>query len=230
MILVVKRAGLLLVLMVLIVSFLILNLGNYTPASTGISHTVVIDAGHGSPDGGSTGINSGVYEKDLTLAVSLYLKEELNNLGFNVIMTRENENGVYKNSDESLREQKRKDLSARLLVAESSRADLMISVHMNHFSDSKYCGPQIFYAKDIPGSDKLAATLRESIIKIIGEHCTRETKPNNELFLLKKAKIPTVIAECGFLSNPAEEKLLSSPEYQKQLARALADGIVKFFE
>jgi len=231
LILFIKRAGLLLLLMIFVVTFLIINL--YTPQSANsvIKQSVVIDAGHGSPDGGAVGTETGILEKDLTLSISFLIKEYLEQNGVNVIMTRTDDNGIHTEEAESIKSKKTADLKERVRIANQSNAALLISIHMNHFSDSKYSGPQMFYSKNVSGSLELATLLREKIIKHVGQHCTREIKPvTTELFLLKNCTIPAVIAECGFLSNPEEEKLLCDPEYQQLLATSISEAIIEYLE
>lgn len=229
MILVIKRAGILLLLMIFIVTFLILNLYSSESVNSQITPVVVIDAGHGSPDGGAVGTKTKVQEKDLTLAISNHIKTELEKSGIKVIMTRTDDAGIHPDENATIKSKKQADLRERVNIANNSGASLIVSIHMNHFSDPKYSGPQMFYSKNTEGSEQLAKLLRESIIKNIGEHCTREIKPiTNELYLLKNCRIPAVIAECGFLSNPEEEQLLSSPDYQQKIALAIATGILEY--
>lgn len=228
MIVVIKRGGLLLLAMIMIVAFLIFSLRKTVPAISINPNTIIVDAGHGEPDGGSVG-KLGILEKDLNLDVAKKLSEKLTNSGYNVIMTRTDNNGLQKNLDASIREQKRTDLRERVKIINDSDAAMLVSIHMNFFTDAKYSGPQVFYSSNIQGSEELAKAIREGFIEVIGEHCTREIKPvKNEIYLLKKTEKPSVIVECGFLSNAEEEKLLSDSNYQDKVAESICKGVSKY--
>lgn len=229
MVLLIKRSSIVLIVMILVVTYLIVNLRKSKPVSGVVTPVIVLDAGHGSPDGGSKGINTGVLEKDLNLAISMKVKERLEDTTVSVIMTREDDSGIYPKEDDTIRNKKRKDLKERVRIANESGADGLVSIHMNHFTVERYSGPQIFYSVNHPSGKDLAECIMEKIKEIIGPHCTRETKPVNEgILLLKETKIPAVIVECGFLSNPEEEKLLQDEEYQEKMAQAITEGILKF--
>lgn len=229
MILFIKRSAMLLIAMILIVTYLIINLRKVEPVVSTGSLTVVVDAGHGEPDGGVAGKTTGALEKDLNLAVALKLRTNLENAGINVIMTRTDDYGIHSKDSDSIRNKKRDDLRQRVKLANESGADLLISVHMNFFGVEKYSGPQVFYAAKIEESEVLAKKIRASFLEVIGSHCNREIKPvKNEIYLLRETKIPSVIAECGFLSNAKEERLLIDSAYQDKIAKALSRGIIAF--
>ena len=190
---------------------------------------IIIDAGHGAPDGGATG-KSGVLESDINLAVAKLLCSELESRGYAVLMTRSDENGIFKTEKGSIKEKKREDMKERLRIANGSGADLFLSIHMNFFTNPKYSGPQVFYREGSEEGARAAETVRQSFLQNIGEHCTREIKPVKDgIYLLREIKIPAVLIECGFLSNAEEEGLLKTPEYQSKMSKAIAEGVDAYF-
>jgi len=149
--------------------------------------------------------------------------------GIEVVMTRTDDAGLFGADDKSVREKKRKDLRKRERIMNESQADLFISIHMNKFEDSRYSGPQVFYSPNEESSKRLAETLQSELIAVLQPSSRREIKKaNSDIYLLKKAEIPAVLVECGFLSNPQEEKLLQDEDYQNRIAWAIYSGVIKF--
>lgn len=201
---------------------------NETAAPLTFGKVVVIDPGHGSPDGGATG-HSGTLEKDINLAIANKLGSYLQQGGAHVIYTREDDNAVTDNLNAKIKEIKRADLSNRKNLKNNSGADLFISIHMNKFEQSKYKGAQVFYPGNSPESKKLAETIQQSITEFADNTNYREAKDsNNDIFILNDSKIPSVLVECGFLSNPEEEAKLMSQEYQSEIAYAIFGGISRY--
>lgn len=190
---------------------------------------VVVDAGHGGPDGGAVGI-SGVQEKVVTLAVAKYLAQLFREGGARVIMTREEDGDLSGMSDGTpLGRRKRADLFNRVKLANESGADVLISVHANKFPQQKYSGGQTFYFfKSGPENRRLALLIQKELIRLTG-NTDREVGRLQEVYLLENVKIPAVTVEVGFLSNPREERLLTESSYQKQLAWAIFTGAAKWF-
>ncbi len=187
---------------------------------------VVIDAGHGEPDGGAQG-SSGVKEQELNLAVATHLQHFLEQSGVEVVMTRADDAGL---SDTDGSFHKRADMKQREKMMNESDADLFLSIHMNRFSESKYSGPQVFYAPNSDDSKRFAEILQQELISVLSPPSQREIKrAGGDIYLLKKAKIPSALAECGFLSNPEEEAKLNDDAYRREIAWALYSGIVKYF-
>lgn len=185
-------------------------------------------AGHGAPDGGAVG-SGGVLEKDLNLAVANLVQQFLEQGGTGVIVTRSDDNGIY-DADDSIRSKKNSDLKNREKLIENSKADAFVSIHMNQFSDSRYSGPQVFYSGNNPQSEALAKSIQQSLIETVNPTMKREVKKaDGSIYLLKKAKIPAVLVECGFLSNSQELAKLTDEAYQKQLAWAIYCGILQYF-
>lgn len=231
MLVIIKRGGILFFAVMIIVAFLIFSL--YTPktqeaASMKKDAVIVIDPGHGAPDGGAKGIQTGVLEKDLNLAISRKVLEKLQNEGYAAILSRETDKGLYTEENASIRDKKREDMKKRVSIANSEDTACLVSIHMNHFTDPKYSGPQVFYQAESEAGKRLAESIRLSFLDTIGPHCTRETKPTKDLYLLRQTRVPAVIVECGFLSNPEEDALLSDAAYQEALADAVCSGIKNF--
>ncbi len=190
--------------------------------------TIIIDAGHGSPDGGAVG-NTGVLEKDINLAVAMSLQKFFESNGTNVLLTRSDDNGIYDVSG-SIKNKKVSDIKNREEIINSSNADFFISIHMNKFPQEKYSGPQVFYSVNNEKSELLAKCIQESMIKALNPENKREIKKaDSSIYLLKTAKIPAVLVECGFLSNGKEEQKLIDKNYQRQLAWSMYCGIIEYF-
>lgn len=191
--------------------------------------TVIIDAGHGAPDGGAV-TKSGVEEKDLNLSVAMFLQEYFEQSGTNVILTRSDDNGIYEQSD-SIRNKKRSDLKNREKIIKNSGADAVISIHMNEFSESEYSGPQVFFSKNNERSERLADFVQTSMNEALKPSSARDYKKAEDgIYLLKKAQIPAVLVECGFLSNPEEQQKLLNEQYRQKVAWSIYCGALKYFE
>ena len=193
---------------------------------------VIIDPGHGGEDGGAVG-KSGVVEKDINLKISLALRDILHLMGYDTIMTREKDKAIYDEEAIKLRQKKRSDLKNRLSIIHKNSGDnsIFISIHQNKFPNEKYSGTQIFYSSNNPESEELALKIRENIVSKLQKNNEREIKESKSgIFLLKKSNIPSVVVECGFLSNAEEEKKLNDNVYQKQLALCISMGINDFFQ
>lgn len=188
---------------------------------------IVVDPGHGGMDGGAVGI-SGVLEKDINLSVSEKLCGMLEAHGASVVMTRSSDISLHDESAATVREQKRSDLSKRRALAEDEKTDIFLSIHMNKFEQSRYRGAQVFYA-DNEESRKLADAIRTELVKVSEKSEGRELKKAyNTMYILKGTDNPSVIVECGFLSNSEEEQLLCDEEYQKKIAKAITDGVCAY--
>lgn len=186
---------------------------------------IVVDAGHGGNDPGKVSGNN-VLEKDVNLQIAAKLANELENAGFKVIMTRTEDNGLYKEDDIN---KKAVDLRARCEIAEKENADLLISIHQNSFSDSSVRGGQTFYYTHSDKGKKMA-TLIQKHLKSADKDNTREAKANDSYYLLIHTPCICVIVECGFLSNVAETELLVTDEYQNRLVGSITDGVKEYFE
>ncbi len=188
--------------------------------------TIIIDAGHGGEDPGASA--NGLIEKDLNLNIALSLEKLLNASGYKTVMTRNTDAMLY-NSEQSNRK-KYYDLKNREAIAEQYNDAIFISIHMNKFP-AEYCkGAQTFYSDNNDQSKLLAESLQNNA-KILQTDNTRKIKRGNDtIYLLKNLNIPSVLIECGFLSNPEEAELLSKNEYQNALTLMLYCGIVEYLE
>jgi len=188
-------------------------------------HVFIVDPGHGGEDPGKVSVN-GVLEKDLNLAVAQKLRTLLLQGGGIVYMTREEDKALSEGED-TVRARKRADLTKRAEMMQEIQADLYIAIHCNAFPSSRWDGAQTFYASEVEGSKELASCIQEELIAFPG-NTTRKPKPDTSSLIFKKAKIPLVNVELGFLSNPREEKLLQEEEYQNKLAWSIYAGIVRY--
>ena len=190
---------------------------------------VVIDAGHGDPDGGAVS-KRGTVESELNLKVAQLLEKQLGSRGYKVIMTRETEDGIHTEKSKTIREKKKEDMQNRLEIVNSSGADIFVSIHMNLFQSEKYRGAEVLYSDKFENSLLLAELIQAELVAIDPDNQPRQTKKaDSSIFLMKNAEIPAVLVECGFLSNVEEEKLLKDEEYQERLAGAICDGIVQYY-
>ena len=188
-------------------------------------YTVVVDAGHGEPDGGAVGIN-GTIEKDINLQIALKLREVLENRGVHVIMTRTDDNSICDNSARTLHEKKVSDMHNRLEIINTSGADLFLSIHMNSFSDPKSGGLHVFYSRNHPEAEETATLIQESIAELTGAKTHAVKTASDTLFLMKNPIPPAILIECGFISNPEEEKLLNDDNYQSKIAFSIANAVI----
>lgn len=188
---------------------------------------ILIDPGHGGADGGALGAD-GTKEKEVNLAIGRTLAAFLRVMGYDVAMTREEDISIHSPEAATLRQQKVSDMHNRLALYEGAAA--VISVHQNQFPQSKYSGAQIFYGPQNPVSRDLAEGIRSRVIGLLQPENKRELKRGDDsIFLLSRTRVPAVIVECGFLSNPGECALLASPHYQRQMAFAVGAGVLGFF-
>lgn len=188
--------------------------------------TVVVDAGHGGADSGKVGVN-GALEKDINLAIALKLKDLLEKDGVQVILTREGDDGLY---DEGEANKKQQDMKRRCAMIDEAEAVATVSIHQNSYTQESVKGPQVFYYQDSLQGRQIAEILQESLNAELKVERPREIKANDSYYLLKKTKTPTVIVECGFLSNQEEAKLLVTEEYQQRVAQAVCRGILAYVE
>jgi len=191
-----------------------------TLASPVSKKVIVIDAGHGGFDPGAVS-DSGTREDKINLIIARKLKKYLENQGAKVVMTRQ--------IDEALGRTKREDMQKRVEIIRNSNADIVVSIHLNKFQQSKYYGAQTFYMAGSEEGKRLAQCIQTQLIKVLNRGNTRQIKAVSDLLILKAGQAPSVIVECGFLSNPQEEKLLKTDEYQEQVAWAIYCGIVDYF-
>lgn len=185
---------------------------------------IVLDAGHGGDDPGKIGIN-GSREKDINLAITKKVKSYLEANDIKVVLTREGDEGLY---DAETENKKVQDMKRRIEIMEEARPLAVVSIHQNSYPEEYVKGAQVFYHKDSKEGETLAALLQEQLRKKLNPENHRQIKANDSYYLLKKTQIPTVIVECGFLSNSREAALLAEEEYQIRVAWAIHMGILQY--
>lgn len=194
---------------------------------------VVVDPGHGGIDGGAS--VGDTLEKDITLELAKALEKELKKQGAIVVMTRSQSGDALEEHNPkadfpTIRARKIADLKLREEMIVNTDADLFISVHVNAVPEERWRGAQVFYHKEgHADGGAVAKAIQGSIREQIG-NTEREALSIKHMYLLKKATVPAVLVETGFLSNPEELKLLTSPDYQRKMARAIADGIESYVD
>ncbi len=192
-------------------------------ADTGMK--IVLDAGHGGIDGGVTGKQTGIKESDLNLAITMRLKDVLTDMGFNVVLTRKTEAGLY---DSIAKGFKKRDMQKRKEIIEEASPDLVLSIHQNYYPTQNSRGAQVFYLKDSNG-EKLALCIQNTLNTLYAETDAKGRKASvGDYFMLKCYDCPSVIIECGFLSNRKDEELLCSEHWQKKLVERIAVGILEY--
>lgn len=182
-------------------------------------HTVVIDAGHGGVDGGATSC-TGVLESSINLEIALRLEDMFRLLGYKTRMIRTQDISVY-TEGETIAAKKVSDLKERLRMIAETETPLVVSIHQNYFSDGRYKGAQVFYPTT-DGSEVLAKKLQETFLETLNRGSNRQAKKSTGIYLMEHIRCTGVLVECGFLSNPQEEALLRSSEYQMKLCAVIA--------
>jgi len=181
---------------------------------------IVVDAGHGKEDPGTS--YGDIYEKDINLSIALFLEKELGSLGAEVILTRD---GDYDLSLPDAKYRKKSDFDNRIKLINESNADLYLSIHLNYLSDSSYYGPQVFYSHD---NKDLAELIQNSMNEELSGDRKIKKIPKNT-YMYNKLKIDGVLIECGFLSNYNERNLLMTDGYQQKVSHSIALGVVEYF-
>ena len=202
---------------------------NTIQTSTGETEkqVIILDAGHGGIDGGCSSANGDV-EKNINLAILLDLQALLRASGYEVIATRETDVSIHDAGVEGIANQKSSDMDNRLALFNSVDDAICLSIHQNQFTDPKYSGAQMFYSDTNSESDVLAQELQDQFVAFLQPDNKREIKLcGKELFLCYFSNNPTVMAECGFLSNPEEAALLVTEEYQRKVAFTLYAALVQ---
>lgn len=185
---------------------------------------IVLDAGHGGEDPGKIGIN-GALEKDVNLQITMRLARLLQQNGYHVILTRNEDKGLYTGNQGS---KKVEDLKNRIALIESSGAALAVSIHQNSYSAEGVCGAQVFYYETSEAGKEAAQIMQQELIRGVDPDNKRMPKGNNTYYLLKKSTVPTIIVECGFLSNQAEADKLVTGAYQERLAFYIAMAVMQY--
>ena len=196
-----------------------------TPVS---GKTIVIDAGHGVPDEGAQS-STGTTEAETNLKISLKVQNLLEQSGCTVILTRSDENAIYDVDSNTLKQKKISDIRNRVKIGNESSADIFVSIHLNKIPQQQYYGWQCFYKEGNEQSNKLAKSIQENLNKSMQKENNRVAMKIDNIYIIKHVEIPTSIVECGFLSNPEEEKQLLDNDYQDHLAWGIYMGIINYF-
>lgn len=188
---------------------------------------IIIDAGHGGEDGGAQA--DGVLEKDINLSIARDLADILRVSGYEVVEVRDTDISVYSGGADTLRSKKVSDLQNRAVLFNADERNVVVSIHQNKFDSAKYSGTQLFYSVNDPDSAVLAERIRTAVVMLLQHDNTRELKPaGDDIYILDHAQVPAVIVECGFLSNDHERELLVTQAYQREMAYAIAMGIMDY--
>ncbi len=197
--------------------------------STSATHdgvrTVVIDAGHGGIDAGVLGINTKTKESEINLYIAKYLRGYFADAGFNAVLTRSTQGGLYGTSTKGF---KMRDMKKRKQIIEENKADMVISIHQNFCPIPSRRGGTVFFDKDSQSDKTLAESIQQNLNEM--KECVKQNSPlAGDFYMLKCTQNPSVLVECGFLSNGEDEALLVSAEYQRALAYAIFKGAVAFY-
>jgi N-acetylmuramoyl-L-alanine amidase len=218
------------ILLSVIISVLIINNKSISTNGFGINNdlTLIIDAGHGGEDGGAVATD-GTLEKDYNLDISLRLIDLLKIYGYNVISTRTHDAMTCDKGLRTQREKKISDIRNRLKLINSVQNPVFVSIHQNKFSDTTQKGSQVFYSKNNQLSKSLANEIQKSLVLNLQKENKRKIKQSGtEIYLLYHSSVPSVLVECGFLSNSDDLSKLKDIKYRNELSIAIADGIINF--
>ena len=190
--------------------------------------TVIIDAGHGGEDGGAIGKN-GVYEKDLNLCIALELQQMLKSADIPTRLTRDSDTLLYDKNSDYHGKKKLLDMQARRKIINQYPDAVFISIHMNSFPEEKYKGLQVYYSPDVRDSEILAQYIQDTVRDNLQYANKRKIKSSEDnIYLLNDTPHPSVLIECGFISNPEECELLCQTSYQKRLCMCIYAAILNY--
>lgn len=184
---------------------------------------IMVDPGHGGSDPGKVGVHKEL-EKDLNLQIAQKVKKMLESKGYTVVMTRDADQGLY---DGDATNKKISDMKKRVELINKQQPSLVISIHQNSYHESSIKGAQVFYYSHSKEGEKAAKVMQEALLTIDAKN-NRQAKANDTYYLLKKTKVPTIIVECGFLSNGEEAAALVTEEFQQKMAEAVCSGVFEY--
>lgn len=187
------------------------------------SITFVIDAGHGGEDGGASSC-TGVLESQLNLQIARRLEDLFHFLGYQTVMIRRSDISVY-TEGKTIAQKKISDLKERVRIVNETAGAFLISIHQNIFADSRYAGAQVFYNQE-GDAENIARLLQQAMVTSLNPGSNRQCKPADGIYLMQHSKRPGILVECGFLSNPEEERKLREGEYQKHICCVIASTMV----
>lgn len=187
---------------------------------------ILVDSGHGGEDPGMVGVG-GLEEKGINLLIAKKVKAALEERGYSVVMTREDDRGLYEDSGNNMKAQ---DMQRRIAMIQEYKPALSVSIHQNSYQDPQVKGPQVFYYENSAEGERLAKILQEKLNTGLKVERPRVAKGNTTYYLLKRSPGVLNIVECGFLTNPEEAALLKTEEYQEKVAQAVAEGIDQYLK
>jgi len=190
-------------------------------------HCIIIDAGHGGVDGGATSC-TGKLESGLNLEIALRLNDLFHLLGYETKMIRTSDISIH-TKGQTIAQKKVSDLKERVKICNETENAVLISIHQNTFTDSRYSGAQVFYSNQ-EESRQLAEILQTHFRKTLNPGSNRQIKKGSGIYLMEHISCTGVLIECGFLSNPEEEAKLRSDAYQKKLCTVIAATVSNFLD
>ncbi len=190
---------------------------------------IVLDAGHGGLDSGAVGV-TGVLEKNINLSIVLALRDMFEMSGFQVVLTRTEDISIHDPDVVGIRNQKLNDMDNRLEIIKSYPDSIFLCVHQNNFTDPAYFGAQMFYNNNNPDNRTLAQIMQSKFTELQPKNDREIKLSGDELFLLKSNPNPSLMIECGFLSNPEEEAKLATWEYQQKVAFTIYGGVMEYLD
>ena len=191
--------------------------------------TIVLDAGHGTPDEGAQN-SEGMTEAKINLEIVYKIKKLLEDCGATVILTRSDENAIYDENAKTIGQKKVSDIKNRVRIGNQSSADIFVSIHLNKIPDARCKGWQTFYNVRNEKSKDLANNIQKSLNDTMKIENKRTPQKLTNVYIMKNVEIPITIVECGFLSNKEDASLLKTEEYQDKLAWGIYDGIINYFQ
>lgn len=230
-----KRNNILLIGMIFVLAIALYTLnpgrGKASPVnSSNTQKTILLDAGHGGEDPGAVSEYNQIKEKDINLNIVLEIKRLLEAENYKVILTREEDKLEYQEDTTNIVQKRKQDLLRRKKMMDEAGADIVVSIHLNKFPQTKYFGAQTFFPPNMPQSQKLAMCIQKSIRENLDPSNKRDALVKKEpIIILKDCKTTSVVVECGFLSNQQEEQKLQTKEYQDKTAFAVKEGIKAYF-
>ncbi|MFA5523873.1 MAG: N-acetylmuramoyl-L-alanine amidase CwlD [Tissierellales bacterium] len=189
---------------------------------------IAVDAGHGGIDPGAIG-KQGVKEDIVNLQIALKLRKLIEENGGVVILTRNDGEGLYTEESRTIRDKKNEDLRNRRIEVNKSEADILLSIHLNSFTQSQYYGAQTFYKEGCEESKNLAFIIQEELKNVLDKNNQRVPQSRDSIYLIRESTAPAILIECGFLSNPQEEIKLNDSKYQEKIAWAIYIGVIRYF-
>ena len=187
--------------------------------------TIILDAGHGGEDGGAIA-SDGTKEKDINLAMTERIALLFELFGLRYVNIRDTDDLIGNNTLPTVRERKVSDIHQRMQIVTQTPGAWLLSIHQNFYLKDQYSGTQVFFAPHAEGSADIASAVQSAVVRMMQPDNTRQTKPTEgTVYLLDKAEKPSVMVECGFLSNPMELESLKDSQYQMRLAYCITRGV-----